>query len=55
MATYTVNFEIDPPADATTQEVEEWLEFQLGVRGGVNKSNPLAEHDIDCVEGLTVY
>lgn len=38
--------EVRVPASATTEQVEEWVEFQLGYRGGMDRQNPLADFEL---------
>lgn len=47
MTTYRVTFEITPPVDATAEQVEEWVKFQVGNVGGISLENPLSDHDIE--------
>jgi hypothetical protein len=36
-----VSFELDIPEFITAEDVQEWLEFQLGQRAILDESNPL--------------
>jgi hypothetical protein len=47
MGKFSVEFEIDVPVDATEEQVEEWLSFQLGETASIMCSNPLSSHDIE--------
>ncbi len=39
-----ITFEIDEPKiDHNYIELTQWLEFALGIRGGISLSNPLSE------------
>jgi len=41
-----VRFTAELPEEATTEQIQEWLEFNLGARGEMSMSNPLHLHDI---------
>ena len=47
MSTYTVTFEVTPPVDATSDQVEEWVKFQIGNMGGMSLENPLSDYDLE--------
>ena len=32
----------------TREEITEWLEYRLGITGGLSLSNPLVEYDLEC-------
>ena len=34
------------PKDATEEEVLRWLQFQLGIAGGIRCANPLSKDDL---------
>ena len=36
-----------PIDSATDEQIQEWLEFQFGARGGIGTDNPLHEYDCD--------
>ena len=40
-----VRFDIGLPENATDEEVDEWLKFEL-IGGGISKDNPLSQHDV---------
>lgn len=43
-----VEVEIEVPVeDATDEQIQEWLEFQLGSRGRISIKNPLHDQDIE--------
>jgi hypothetical protein len=43
-----VQVEIEVPvADATDEQIQEWLEFKLGIRADISIKNPLHDQDID--------
>lgn len=46
MKTYEVTFQVDIDEDTSQEQVEEWLEFELGANGSMSASNPL-RRDID--------
>lgn len=45
-ATVTVRL----PADASMKEVEDWLGYQFGARGGIDLTNPLVEYDVEATD-----
>ena len=47
MARITVEFSIDIPVEATSEQVSEWLEFNLGYRGSCSGENPLLDYEIE--------
>ena len=54
MTKYAVNFEIEPPEEATLLEVSEWVEFCVGHRGSISHKNPLNEYDLENVNRVEV-
>ncbi len=44
---YECTLKMTLPVDATKQEVEEWLEFNLGIRNVMEGNNPLSHYDIE--------
>ena len=44
----TVTFTVDISDDASFEEIQEWLEFELGARGGMTSDNPL-DGDIEAI------
>ncbi len=46
--------EFTPPIEATPQQIREWAEFCLGVRGDISIENPLHEYDLECND-VTIY
>ena len=47
MAQINVEFSIDLPVDATSEQVREWVEFELGNRGSCSGDNPLVDYEIE--------
>ncbi len=41
-----VEFEADIPADATKEQVEEWIKYELGATGRIETANPLSDHGL---------
>lgn len=37
------------PANATRDEVDEWISFSLNYRRSMKMNNPLENYDLDCV------
>ena len=54
MKTIEVRATVEVPADATPQQIQEWVEFCLGVRSSIPISNPLAEYDLSA-DAASVY
>ena len=51
-----VSFEIDTDGlhpEATREEVQKWLEYQLGATGGINRDNVLSPYDIENANCVT--
>ena len=42
-----VSFKTTVPDDATNEQVQEWLEFELNARGGMSGENPLSSNPIE--------
>lgn len=45
-----VRFEIEIQEEATPEQVREWLEYQLGYRGGMSATNPLEGEEIEATK-----
>ena len=43
----TVEFTADYPCEATPEQITEWVEYSLGIRGGISTDNPLSEYDLE--------
>jgi len=46
MRNINVQFSVDVPDDATDEQIQEWLNFELGASGRMSMSNP-CEGSID--------
>ena len=46
MKKYTVRFKIEVPDNTDIYELEEFLEFELGIMGGLSGDNPFADTDL---------
>jgi hypothetical protein len=42
-----VEFEVTVPDNVTPEQADEWLQYQLGARGGMPADNPLADTDLE--------
>lgn len=42
-----VEFELVLPADATEQQVDDWIRFELNLHGSLSLSNPLDQYEIE--------
>ncbi|MGL5536747.1 hypothetical protein [Aeromonas sp. Y311-2] len=42
-----VSFTTSVPDDATDEQVQEWLEFELNASGGMSGENPLSSNPIE--------
>ncbi len=54
MREVTVELVTKVPCEATDAQVEEWVKYQTGVYGGMNKDNPLAEYDLDGIDATVL-
>lgn len=44
--TIRVEFEFEPPEEASDEEIIQWIRFEL-VGGSMSADNPLCEHDLE--------
>ena len=46
-----VEMEVDAKPGMTDQEIAEWVEFNVGARGGLSGDNPMVDEDLSAVSG----
>ena len=46
-----VSFEAEIQDEATRDQIKEYVEFQLGARGGCSAVNPLVDADLEAISG----
>ncbi len=49
MRTITVTFDVDVPRDSKEEDIQKWLEFELGANGELSLDNPLSNEDISAI------
>lgn len=49
MKTVHVEFDVEIPADATEDEIDEWLRYMLHDRGSMQANNPLEGNEVEPV------
>ena len=55
MARVKVSFEIELPVKgASLEDIVEWIEYELGYRGGMSMNNVLEPYDIENSESVIV-
>ncbi len=42
-----IRLEIDVPDNATNQQIEDWVSFQVGLLGSCSGDNPMVDMDLD--------
>ncbi|MEW6691579.1 MAG: hypothetical protein AB1340_01940 [Pseudomonadota bacterium] len=51
MKSVRVEFSVQVPDKVTDDQIEEWVEFELGVLGGMSGDNPLSDRDLEAESG----
>lgn len=51
MKTVTVQFDVQVPASATDQEIEDWVSFDVGASFKFDGDNPMADRDLNAIRG----
>lgn len=51
----SVEFDVELPAEATDEQVDEWLRYAFGERASMSGDNPLSEYDGEAVFGTLRY
>ncbi len=46
MARFTIEIDTEALTDHTDKQLEEWVEFNIGARGGISMDNPLNIDDL---------
>lgn len=47
MKTIHVEFDVKVPAEATDDQIDEWVSFCTGERASISNSNPLVGHELE--------
>ena len=51
----SVSFDMPlPDGDFTSDQIQEWVEYRLGYRGGIPMDNPLSEYDLNNADNFSV-
>jgi len=43
----TFTIKVDAPVECTPEQLREWVEFNVGYRGGISMYNPLNDYDME--------
>jgi len=55
----TISISFDMPLPATEEtptpdQIQEWVEYQLGYRGSMSMENPLSDCDLDNADNISI-